>query len=92
MEVVPHLRDFWWFAHKTIGFLGRATNPSLRAQRNRDMIRVREEASRRGTRSVIAGFSSEGRSKTAVDACQLDGNTYICPRLPLRGMYLPFML
>jgi hypothetical protein len=40
---------------------------------------------------MITGFVSEG-SKTAVDACPLDGNIHYLTKLPMRGVYLRFML
>jgi hypothetical protein len=82
---MPHPRGFWWFTHKTIRFLGRASKPNPRARRNRDEIN--KKALREGTRSVIVRLASEG-SEIAVDACPLDEDTYIFPRLPLRGVFM----
>ena len=52
--------------------LGLKTEPEGPTRRRRSSGRVRE-ASKRGTRGVIAELASEG-SKAAVDACPLDGN------------------
>jgi hypothetical protein len=38
---------------------------------------------------MIAELASDG-SKTAVNACPLDEDTYNFPVLPLRGVYLTF--
>jgi hypothetical protein len=45
----------------------------LGGHRDKDEIRACGEASRRGTRSVIAGHVSKG-SKTVVDVCPFNGN------------------
>jgi hypothetical protein len=52
-----------------------------------DGIRACREASRRGTRDVIARLASDG-SKTAVGMCSPNGNIHFLTKVPLGGVYL----
>jgi hypothetical protein len=75
-----------------VGFVGLATKPTLHEDpHGGDGIRLRQEALRQGTRSMIVGFALR-RSKYAVEECSLDGDTHKLPKMPLSGLYLPFKL
>jgi hypothetical protein len=68
------------------GFSVWASNPSLRAWRDGDVIWVRREASRRATRGMIKVLASRER------ACLMDARPsdelHVLTKMPLRGLEL----
>ena len=68
------------------GFSVWASKPIPRAQRDGDGIRARREASRRRLRGAIGELASRGRGAR----CEC-GRSMVKTKMPLRGVYLPFM-